>query len=101
MSLPIFQTQNKDMSLMQTRWATEINPLLRNPSLQSIILPSIALASGSNTINHLLGRKLTGWRIVRQRAAASIYDTQDANPRPELTLTLTSSAAAVCDIEVF
>ena len=86
---------------MQTNWAQQLNPVIQNPSLKSLILPSIQLVTGSNTINHLLGRKLQGWRIVRQRALASIFDTQDSNTMPSLTLQLTSSAPVVCDIEVF
>ena len=87
--------------LLETQWSSQINPLLSNPSLQSIILPNVALASGTNTVSHLLGRRLQGWRIVRQRALASIYDNQDNNQMPNLTLVLISSAPVVCDIEVF
>lgn len=90
-----------DISLMQTKWASILNVLLKNPSLKSSILKSVSLASGSNTINHQLGRALTGWRIVRQRASATIYDTQDSNSYPDLTLLLTASGAVVVDIEVF
>ena len=89
------------LELMQTKWASVLNPLIANPSLNSIILNNIPLSSGANTINHRLGRKLTGWRIVRLRASATIYDTQDSNPSPNLTLLLTSSATVVADIEVF
>lgn len=96
-----FQSDDRNMQLMQNSWAADINPLLQNPSLQSIILPRVSLAIGSNTINHRLGRKLQGWRLVRQRAAASIYDTQDNNTMPQLTLLLTSNAVVIVDIEVF
>lgn len=99
--LPIFTTDNKDLTLLQTNWAKSINPLLKNPSLQSNILSQVDLAIGSNTINHLLGRKLQGWRIVRLRANAAIYDNQDNNPRPDQTLILVSDAVVSCDIEVF
>lgn len=87
--------------LMQTRWAGLLDPLLGNPSVNSLILTEISLAIGSNSVNHTLGRKLTGWRVIRIRSAASIYDTQDSNQMPELTLLLTSSAAVVVDLEVF
>lgn len=101
MALPVFHTDDKDFQMMQTRWASELNPALSNPLMQGSILTNVSLVTGANVINHLLGRKLVGWIIVRQRAAASIYDTQDANPTPTLTLTLTSSANVTCDIEVF
>lgn len=89
------------LPLMQTKWAGILNPLIGNPSLATRILPNQPLINGSNVINHGLGKALTGWRIVRLRASASVFDTQDSNPKPELTLLLTSSAAVVADIEVF
>ena len=89
------------LSLMQTKWAGILNPLLGNPSLQSSILTGIALVSGSNVINHQLGRKLVGWRIIRIRASATIYDLQDTNTMPELTLLLHASADVTIDLEVF
>ena len=90
-----------DLSQMQTKWKAILDPFLGKPSLQSSILQSISLASGSNTINHGLGRTLRGWRIIRLRASATIYDTQDSNPNPQLTLLLTASAPVVADVEVF
>lgn len=101
MSLTIFQTPVRELSMMQTSWAKEINPILSNPANLSSILKNITLITGSNTINHLLGRKLQGWKIVRQRSSASIYDTQDSNLTPDLTLSLVSSAGVTVDIEVF
>lgn len=99
--LPIFKDDNTNLMLLQTKWSSQLNQLLSNPSLQSIILKQVPLASGSNTINHLLGRRLIGWRIVRQRALASIYDNQDNNQSPELTLILVSNNAVSVDLEVF
>ncbi len=86
---------------MQTAWATQLDPLLSNPCLQSIILKNVALINGTTVINHKLSRKLQGWKLVRIRAAATIYDSQDTNPSPDLTLRLVSNAAVICDIEVF
>ena len=99
--LPILQTQNQDMSLMQTRWASIIDPFLKRPSNQCLILKDVSLAVGSNVINHRLGRKLQGWRLVRKRAAAEIYDEQDDNQMPELTLILNSDSVVSIDLEVF
>lgn len=86
---------------LQTNWASILNPIVDNPALKSIILKNISLIAGSNTINHKLGRKLQGYTLVRTRAASTIYDTQDDNQRPELTLLLTASAPVVVDILVF
>ena len=101
MSLPIFQSQSKDLSLMQTSWASQLNPLLNMPLNNGIVLQNIQLSSGSNTINHLLGRNLNGWFITRQRSSATIYDTQDSNPNPSQTLVLHSSGSVSVNIFVF
>ncbi len=101
MALTNFQDTNKNFQLMQSDWASKINPVLVNPIVNGIILKSVSLIIGSNTINHKLGRKLQGWLLVRQRAAASIFDLQDANAMPDLTLVLSSSAAVVVDLYVF
>lgn len=101
MALPTFQSNDRVFQMLQTQWASQLNPVLAKPQLQSSILKNVSLVIGDNVINHLLGRPLQGWKLVRQRAAASIYDLQDSNQTPNLTLVLNSSAAAVVDIEVF
>lgn len=90
-----------EWSLAQDRWASQLNPLLTNPSLDSTVIKNVSLAVGNNVINHKLGRKLQGWRLVRQRAQANIWDAQDNNQMPELTLVLASDAIVSIDIEVF
>lgn len=96
-----FTTAIKELSLMQTSWAAQLDPILANPTNSSLILQKVELIAGTNTINHKLGQKLQGWKLTRQRAPASIYDAQDGNQRPELTLVLISSAPVVIDLEVF
>lgn len=86
---------------MQAKWKSILDPALASPTSIPTILKEITLKTGSNTINHRLDAKLQGWQIVRQRAAASIYDNQDSNQTPELTLTLISSANVVVDLVVF
>lgn len=105
MPLPRFQAMYQpvaqDFNLLQTTWSALLDPLLKKPQNSSNILESVPLVIGSNTVNHKLGRKLQGWSLTRQRAAASIYDTQDSNPTPDLTLVLVSSAVVTVNIEVF
>lgn len=98
MALPQFQSDDKDFQLMQSSWSTQINPLLANPSLKSLLIKDIALASGANVISHRLGRKPQGWRIVDINGAATIYRSANFN---NLTLTLTSDASVTVAIEVF
>jgi hypothetical protein len=102
MSLPILQTEDQDLMLMQTRWASQLNPVIALPWSTGVLLKSVVLASGSNTINHLLARNLQGWIPVRFHGGfAQIYDTQDTNTMPSLTLKLTSSAGVTVDLLVF
>lgn len=101
MSLVQFQDENQAFQLMQSSWAKDIDPIISNPANQSLLLKNVVLVTGTNTINHKLGRKLQGWVVVRLRAAATIYDDQDNNIMPQLTLTLVSSAPVTADIEVF
>lgn len=101
MSLPIFQTQSKDISLLQTTWSTSLNPVVNNPINQANVLKNVLITTGTNVINHLLGRKLQGWFIVGQNALASIYDQQETNQSPQLTLVLVSSANVTLQLAVF
>lgn len=101
MALPSYNTTDTTLSLMQSGWASLLNPLLSNPVNNGLLLKKVLIKSGSNSISHKLGRKLQGWIIVRKRSSADIYDTQDANTMPELTLALHSSADVDVDIYVF
>lgn len=101
MSLPIFQSDSQALTLLQTNWASLINPVLNLPTNNGHLLKNVALQSGSNVINHLLGKKLQGWFTVRVRASATFYDLQDSNPTPALTLVLEASANVVVDLFVF
>lgn len=81
-----------------TRWKALLDPLLANPINGVQILENIQLAMGSNSVNHLLGKKMQGWFIVDINAAATIYRSAPFN---DLILTLTSSAAVTVNIGVF
>ena len=68
----------------------------------SIILENISLVAGKkNIINHKLGRKLQGWQLSRVRSEARVWDTQDSNPSPNLTLWLHAGIDVSVDIEVY
>lgn len=97
MNLP----QGLTLDALANKWAAILNPVIANPSIQSLILKNIVLTPGSNTINHLLGRELVGWRIIRVNRAVTFFDSQDSNPHPDLTLILTPSGPVTASIEVF
>lgn len=96
MSLPI----NLPLSGMQTRWKSEIDPVLTNPVNGVNILKNVPLINGTNVINHLLGQVMQGWFLVDIQGAATIY-RPSASPLNNLTLTLISSAAVTVSIGVF
>lgn len=98
MSLPQFQSGNQPFQLMQSAWASAIDPMLQNPSLQTQLLKNISLSVGTNVINHKLSRVQQGWRIVDVTSAAHIYRSAPLNAT---TLTLTSDAATTIALEVF
>lgn len=88
-------------NLGQDQWSAILNPIIKNPMNQMSILKSISLVTGTNVINHKLGRPLQGWIPTRVRAAATFYDQQDTNETPDLTLILVSSGNVVIDLSVF
>lgn len=96
--LPQFQSEDKDFRLMQDRWASLLNPVLRNPMVNGILLEDVTLAIGDNVINHRLGRTPQGWFLVDTDGATSIYRSA---PFSFLTLTLNSSATANVKLWIF
>lgn len=96
--LPIFQSQSREMSQMQTEWASQLNPLLDMPFSSGLLLTGVHLINGVTTINHKLARKLQGYIITDIDSAATIFRSQ---PKNALTLTLTSNAATNVSLFVF
>jgi len=86
---------------LQNNIANSFSPLTSKTQNDNNVLSNVALTVGTNTINHGLGTNLQGYYIVRQRAKASIYDTQDSNKSPNLTLLLVSDTAVSVDLIVF
>jgi hypothetical protein len=100
-SLPQFQTADKDVGLMQNKWASILNPILTNPLNNTVILNDVILVVGTNSVPHLLQRKIKGWFIVGIDNAATIYDLQKNNQRPDLTIDLVSSNPCTVQLAVF
>ncbi len=98
MSLPYFLTDDRQLSLLQTSWQKELNPLLANPLSQGLLIRAIPLANGVTVVNHFLGRRMQGWLVSDVDGAATIYRSAPFN---DLTLTLTSNAAVNVNLYVF
>ena len=87
--------------LANPKWASALNPLLANPLLNGRILNGIVVASGANTINHGLQRKLQGYFVILNNANVTFYDSQATNQYQDLTLVLNASGAATISLYVF
>jgi len=100
-SIARVQTDSRELNQFQSQVISSVNPVLQNPIVNGTLLSGIVVASGSNTINHGLGRALIGWIIVRNNASVTFYDTQVSNTSPDRTLLLTASGAATISLYVF
>ena len=98
MALPVFQTDIRELSQMQTNWTSQLNPVLAAPTLAPSVLKNIKLVAGINVINHKLGRTQQGWYITDTNAAVTVYRSQPFN---DLTLTLISSGTAQINLAVY
>lgn len=96
---------SRETGMLQDRVVDAVNPVLRLPLLDGHFLTEVELTAGTNLVEHLLQRKLTGWILTRVRAAATdpIYDTQDTLDAEdqEVFLSLVSQADCVVDLWVF
>lgn len=99
MALPLIQTTDQDLSLMQQRWSSELNPVLANLLIQGAVLPNISLvANVPNTFPHYLGKQMTGWMLIDNTAFCEIKRTQPLNSK---TVTLSSNANTTISLWVF
>ena len=97
--LPSFQSQgDTPFQMLQSKWASIINPVLSLPTNAPSFLKDLSVVSGSNVINHRLGRTPQGWIIIDTNAAITLYRSAAFN---DLTLTLTSSGSGVISLMVF
>jgi hypothetical protein len=101
MALPKFMTEDQSLALLQTKWASLINPVIDAPQSKGLILKDVVLAAGDNTVNHRLSRKLQGWIVIGITAASQIYDLQATNQTSDKTLILNASAPCTVTLWVF
>lgn len=80
----------------EDRWSSIIEPVLQLPPNNGILRKNIAITTGVNVINTLLGKQQQGWIITDIDAVANLHRSQPFN---NLTLTLTSSAP--CNISLW
>ncbi len=96
-SLPLIKSEDQVMNLIQTRWKSQIDPLLDNEITNGRLIQGQPL-SGTTVINHKLGRKMVGWYLVDIDGAVMIYRSTPLN---DTTLTLTTSGPCTVSLWVF
>ena len=96
--LPLIKSQYMDLELIQSKWKSQLDPILANRLTQGNLISSIALKSGDNVINHLLGRMMQGWLLVDQDKGVTIYRSAPLNGQ---TLTLNASGTVNISLWVF
>lgn len=92
-------TGNKELDQAINTLAAAVEPYLVSPKPSP--LTGIALASGSNDVNHKLQRAIQGWRVTRLRAAAAVTLHEPTTGSDERILVLVASAACTVDLEVW
>lgn len=84
--------------LANPKWASELNPIISNPMTNMNILTNVRLSTGTNLINHGLGRVQQGWVVTDIQGSAVVYRNANFN---STTLSLSSSAGVTVSIGVF
>lgn len=95
-NLPIFNSDNRILTQLQTVWKAAISPAIQSDIVQGRLVEGIDLDTAPVAFNHLLGRKMVGWIVSDQDAQALIARSQPLNDK---TLTLTASAP--CTVSVW
>lgn len=98
MNLPLFQSDDKNFSLMQSQWRAVLNPIIAIPMLQGLQLNDIVLNAGVNVINTRLSRKQQGWLITDIDASSQLFRSAPFNSQ---TLTLTASSPCTVSLWVY
>lgn len=100
--IPQVITGDAKLNQIQQNIAKTLKQVLDFPIPDGAVLFNVKLIAGSpNAIPHNLGRNIQGWFLVRLRAQAIIWDSQDSNPNPTSTLILQTSSNATVDIWVY
>lgn len=88
------------LELMQTRWASILNPVIALPTNSMLILKDISLNNGDTVINHMLGRMQQGWFLIDISVGAPVGLFRNA-PLNDKTLTLACASTCTVSIGVF
>ena len=97
-SLKKIASDDRAVNQLQENMEQAINPVLKSQIIDGIIIKDVEVLTGTpKTINHLLGRAITGYAVIKRNASSQIWDS--ANDKR--TLTLNSSANVTINLWVF
>lgn len=103
--MKIFQkinTPDAFQQRLQDAIANSFSRLETLPQLDSNIVTDIELiAGGDNDVIHKLNRPIIGWQIIRQNAAAIVYESPTANPQPSAAVILRTTVNCTVSILFF
>lgn len=88
-----------ETSSLQQNLAAFSKQLIRVPLLDGNLLTDIDVSTTAAEIAHGLGREPVGYFIVKSTAGVTLFDS--ASLTPKVTIKLTASATATCNIWIF
>lgn len=97
------QTKDPELNRVQDRILQAVNPALAHFLLGAQLLEGVSLVTGTNDVDHKLGRRIAGWWIVGMDAGVTIYDILAGETEAERrrVLRLESSGNATVSLVVF
>lgn len=102
-NLKKYRAEDDNMNQFQDSLEGTLQPLLSSDVLYGNLIKDVTLASGDNTISHLLGKPYQGYIVVKRSAAVDIYDksADTDNKFKDRNLILNSSGAATVSLYIF
>lgn len=93
--IPAFRairTAVRDIQKLQDALSKVFNSILSKEILDGRLITGIVLSSsGTNEVDHGLGKPIRGWVVVAKNANANIYDSVSSTPNATLILTATAN----------
>jgi hypothetical protein len=95
------EVESQELRRVQANLADFVQPLVKNPLLDGVLLRDVALAAGVNVISHGLARAPQGWLVVAPNADVRVWTSASSNPSPTGRLMLEASASCTLSLFVF
>jgi len=93
---------NQELSQMQSKVKAAFDNINANLFLSGSILAGVSLTSGSNVVNHKLGRRISGYIVVSSSVASTFNDNISlGSDALQSSVTITASASTTVSLWVF